>query len=96
MARELEGVIRIGAVNCQDDWMLCRSQGIRSYPSLLMYPQREKYSSDRSTRELVKYALKQVRARVHELWDGNFKMKMSDEPQIPWLISFCGDGGGKI
>ena len=39
VARELEGVVRIGAVNCGDDWQLCRFQGIRSYPSLLMYPQ---------------------------------------------------------
>ena len=38
VARELEGVIRIGAVNCEDDWHLCRMQGIRSYPSLIMYP----------------------------------------------------------
>lgn len=38
VAQELEGVIRIGAVNCEDDWQLCRMQGIRSYPTLVMYP----------------------------------------------------------
>ena len=38
VAQELDGVIRIGAVNCEDDWMLCRQQGIRSYPSLVFYP----------------------------------------------------------
>ena len=38
VARELDGVIRIGAVNCGDEWMLCQHQGIRSYPSLIMYP----------------------------------------------------------
>lgn len=38
LARELEGVIRIGAVNCEDDWVLCRQEGIRSYPSLFVYP----------------------------------------------------------
>ena len=39
VARELEGVIRIGAVNCGDELMLCRQQGIRSYPSLIVFPQ---------------------------------------------------------
>jgi len=34
----LEGVARIGAVNCGDEWVLCRQQGIRSYPSLVTYP----------------------------------------------------------
>ena len=38
MARELVGVVRIGAVNCGDDRMLCRSEGIGGYPSLKMYP----------------------------------------------------------
>lgn len=38
VARELEGVVRIGAVNCDDDYHLCSSQGIRSYPTLVSYP----------------------------------------------------------
>ena len=38
MAKDLEGVIRIGAVNCQEDWSLCNHQGIQSYPSLVLYP----------------------------------------------------------
>ena len=38
VARELNGVIRMGAVNCHDDWMLCRMQGINGYPSLRIYP----------------------------------------------------------
>lgn len=38
VARELEGVVRIGAVNCDDDYHLCSLQGIRSYPTLMSYP----------------------------------------------------------
>lgn len=38
VAKELEGVIRVGAVNCEDDWQLCHQIGIRSYPTLLHYP----------------------------------------------------------
>ena len=38
MAKELEGVIRIGAVNCQEDWNLCNQEGIPNYPSLVLYP----------------------------------------------------------
>lgn len=37
IAKDLEGVIRIGAVNCEDDWRLCTQVGIKSYPSLLHY-----------------------------------------------------------
>lgn len=38
LASELEGVVMFGAVNCEDDWNLCRQQNIRSYPSLMFYP----------------------------------------------------------
>ena len=38
MARELENVIRIGAVNCEEDWILCREQRIQGFPSLILYP----------------------------------------------------------
>ena len=33
-----------------------------------------------------------------ELWTGNYKSIMSDEEHAkhPWVISFCGDGGGKF
>lgn len=38
LARELQGVIMFGAVNCEDEWNLCRQQNIHAYPSLVMYP----------------------------------------------------------
>lgn len=33
----MDGVIRIGAVNCGDNRMLCRIKGINSYPSLYVF-----------------------------------------------------------
>ncbi|KAL4217269.1 DnaJ subfamily C member 10 [Mactra antiquata] len=94
VGRELDGVVRIGAVNCEDEWQLCRMQGIRSYPSLMMYPAREKYYGDKSRRDLVKYALKHTRVKVNELWSGNFEdIVTNSDNELPWLISFCGDGG---
>ena len=38
ISKILEGVIRIGAVNCQDEWMMCNEQGIQGYPTLRIYP----------------------------------------------------------
>ncbi|BFZ21852.1 hypothetical protein BsWGS_24891 [Bradybaena similaris] len=94
VAKELEGVIRIGAVNCEDDWQLCRMQNIHSYPSLLFYPQREKYQGERSTRALVDRALQNVKADYHRIRAGNFKTLVEEnENSLPWLITFCGDDG---
>ena len=38
ISKILEGVIRIGAINCQDEWMMCNEQGIQAYPTLRIYP----------------------------------------------------------
>lgn len=43
LAKEMEGVLRFGAVNCEDEWQLCRNLNIRSYPSLYMYPSVSKF-----------------------------------------------------
>jgi hypothetical protein len=37
MKARLKGVIRIGAVNCQDEYVLCRRQGVSGYPTLYLY-----------------------------------------------------------
>ncbi|XP_076088842.1 dnaJ homolog subfamily C member 10-like [Mytilus galloprovincialis] len=89
LAQELAGVIRIGAVNCGDDWNLCRMQGIRSYPTLVMYPTAEKYHGDRTTRKMVKFALKSIQSDAYTL---RSEEEIEDNG-LPWLISFCGDSG---
>jgi len=58
--------------------------------------QREKYFGERTTEKLVKYSLKQTHVSVIELTDANFKSTMRSEEgaSLPWVITFCGDGGG--
>lgn len=38
IAKDFEGIVRVGAVNCEDDWRLCRRLNIQAYPTLLYYP----------------------------------------------------------
>lgn len=93
VARELDGVVRIGAVNCQDDWQICRMQGIRSYPSLLLYPSREKYYGERSRNAIVDFALSKIHAKVVKLSPSTFKQTSAEESSAPWVISVCHTDG---
>lgn len=95
MARELDGVIRIGAVNCGDDRQLCQLQGVHGYPSLILFPNKIKYQGVRSTRELVKFAMSHVHFSVAELWKGNFKQEINAPKRVnkPWLLSVHHDDG---
>ncbi|KAL5006177.1 hypothetical protein ScPMuIL_017335 [Solemya velum] len=93
VARELEGVVRVGAVNCADDRQLCMNLGIRSYPTLMMFVSGKhlKYNGDRSTSRLVEYALQFVKVKVKSLTYANFAEAATED--MPWVITFCGDDG---
>uniref|UniRef100_A0A8C2ESX3 DnaJ homolog subfamily C member 10 n=1 Tax=Cyprinus carpio TaxID=7962 RepID=A0A8C2ESX3_CYPCA len=84
-AKEMDGVIRISAVNCGDNGMLCRSKGINSYPSLYVFRagmKPEKYYGDRTKSSLTTFAMQFVKSKVTELWQGiqfciQFQCRMS-------------------
>ncbi|NXR17573.1 DJC10 protein, partial [Cinclus mexicanus] len=97
-AKELDGVIRIGAVNCGDNRMLCRIKGINSYPSLYVFKtgmQPVKYYGDRSKESLKNFAMQYVTSTVTELWAGNFvnAIETSFASGVGWLITFCAERG---
>uniref|UniRef100_A0A4W4ESQ9 DnaJ homolog subfamily C member 10 n=1 Tax=Electrophorus electricus TaxID=8005 RepID=A0A4W4ESQ9_ELEEL len=85
-AKEMDGVVRIGAVNCGDNSRLCRSKGVSSYPSLLVFRAGVKYYGDRSKRSLTQFAMQFVTSKVSELWQGSIQAFAS---RVGWLITFC-------
>jgi DnaJ family protein C protein 10 len=92
MAQELEGGVRIGAVNCGDEWMLCREQGVFGYPSLVFYPSADRYAGDRSLADLVRYTLDRIAPTVHKLTGDNLTPLTSEwQPYAArsWFIDFC-------
>ncbi|KAL7991581.1 hypothetical protein Chor_015837 [Crotalus horridus] len=98
-AKEMDGLIRIGAVNCGDNRMLCRSKGINSYPSLYVFKSGMnpvKFYGDRSKESLTNFAMQYVTSTVTELWAGNFvnAIETAFASDIGWLITFCTEQGG--
>ncbi|KAG2458910.1 DJC10 protein, partial [Polypterus senegalus] len=97
-AKEMDGLIRIGAVNCGDNRMLCRSKGINSYPSLYIFKlgkNPEKYYGDRSKKSLISFAMQFVTTQATELWTGNFvkAVETAFTSGTGWLITFCASTG---
>nr|XP_020755169.1 dnaJ homolog subfamily C member 10-like [Odocoileus virginianus texanus] len=96
-AKEVDGLLRIGAVNCGDDRMLCRMKGVNSYPSLFIFRSgmaAVKYHGDRSKESLMNFAMQHVTSTVTELWTGNFvnSIQTAFAAGIGWLITFCSEG----
>ncbi|XP_028393271.1 dnaJ homolog subfamily C member 10-like [Dendronephthya gigantea] len=88
VAKELEGVVRIGAVNCQEDWSLCNQQGIQSYPSLVFYPGGEFFRGKKTTERIVEYILDNLDVVLVDLHFVQFDAE-TNASELPWLITFC-------
>ncbi|XP_020784724.2 dnaJ homolog subfamily C member 10 [Boleophthalmus pectinirostris] len=98
MAKEMDGVIRIGAVNCGDNHQLCRRKGIHSYPSLYLYragQTPEKFSGERSKDNLVRFSMQFISTVVSQLWHGNVFSEIEEafSKGVGWLITFCAESG---
>ncbi|XP_061697855.1 dnaJ homolog subfamily C member 10 [Syngnathoides biaculeatus] len=97
-AKEMDGAIRIGAVNCGDNNHLCRRKGISSYPSLYIFRaghKPEKFHGERVKDHLVTFSMQFIKTSVIQLWQGNvFKeMESAFASGLGWLITFCADKG---
>jgi len=94
VAKQLKGVIRIGAVNCQDEFMLCQRQGIRAYPSLQLYTMERgtiKYNGHKEEDDILQFVSRFIEDSVISLWTGNYDTWMNSENtrSKPWLIILC-------
>nr|XP_061826959.1 dnaJ homolog subfamily C member 10-like [Nerophis lumbriciformis]XP_061826960.1 dnaJ homolog subfamily C member 10-like [Nerophis lumbriciformis]XP_061826961.1 dnaJ homolog subfamily C member 10-like [Nerophis lumbriciformis]XP_061826962.1 dnaJ homolog subfamily C member 10-like [Nerophis lumbriciformis]XP_061826963.1 dnaJ homolog subfamily C member 10-like [Nerophis lumbriciformis] len=97
-AKEMDGVVRIGAVNCGDNNHLCRRKGISSYPSLYIFTAGQKpvkFSGERVKDKLVTFCMQFIQTSVTELRQGNVFSEIDSAfaSGLGWLITFCSDTG---
>ncbi|KAK0078935.1 hypothetical protein PV325_001923 [Microctonus aethiopoides] len=96
VAKDLEGVVRIGAVNCEDDWNLCRRLGIQSYPTLLYYPKNShhgvRYTQEKSYDTIVDFIFERLDVNIEQIskskWNQLINGNLIDNKSI--LIFTCG------
>lgn len=47
-----DGIVRIAAVNCQDNWNICQRMNIQSYPTLLFFGKKDSYNQYNGPKDL--------------------------------------------
>ena len=104
VARLLNGIVRIGAVNCQDEFVLCRQQNIHSYPSLKFYGGYDEgdggavwFQGPKEEEELINFIVKRLPDRIIRLRSANLdkviKRENEENSDKPWVILFCVEDG---
>lgn len=97
IAKDLEGVIRIGAVNCEDDWSLCQELGIQSYPTLLHYPKNSKYgirfTSKKNYDEIMNFIMERLDVEIEKITASSWKklIKGIETREKSMLVFICDD-----
>eukprot|EP00095_Tigriopus_kingsejongensis_P011857 maker-scaffold180_size281610-snap-gene-0.26 protein:Tk11857 transcript:maker-scaffold180_size281610-snap-gene-0.26-mRNA-1 annotation:"-like protein subfamily c member 10" len=92
LAQLLDGIIRVGAVNCQDDMLLCRQQNIHAYPSLLFVtsdgPRR--YRGEMDEESLLTFVADNLPNQVFSLSAAKFQKSLERGlSSVPWMVLFC-------
>ncbi len=94
LARTLNGIVRVGAVNCQDEWQLCRQQNIHSYPSLMFYsPEGQlRYRGRKEEEDLIEFVSDNIPKYMIRLRTANWKKAvLNAKEKLPWVIFYCSD-----
>ena len=82
----------MGAVNCQEEFMLCRQQGITGYPSLNLYTWDQgtvKFQGRKEQEEIMSFLVSFLPDRMVELWEGNLNKWSKTESSQGWLVVLC-------
>ncbi|XP_051160917.1 dnaJ homolog subfamily C member 10-like [Leptopilina boulardi] len=96
VAKELEGVIRVAAVNCEDDWQLCNKIGIQSYPTLMHYPKNSnrgaRYTDEKSYEAILQFVLDRLDVKIEKItkkiWNHLLKgLELSDKPTLVFVCN---------
>ncbi|KAH7726903.1 DnaJ-like protein subfamily C member 10 [Aphelenchoides avenae] len=93
-AREMDGVVRIGAVNCAEDPALCQSQNVMGYPSLVAYPERLFFRGPRDLKHLTDFIMTKLTAEVHKVTFKNYESLSKEWTRYAdkaWVLDFCDD-----
>lgn len=91
VAEELEGVIKVGAVNCEDDFQLCHQIGITAYPSLYYILKNStygrQYTGERTYQAIVDFVLNSLDVDIPTISETDWKLIRESQPiEKPLLV----------
>eukprot|EP00096_Caligus_rogercresseyi_P013411 TRINITY_DN6060_c0_g1_i2.p1 TRINITY_DN6060_c0_g1~~TRINITY_DN6060_c0_g1_i2.p1 ORF type:complete len:797 (+),score=193.16 TRINITY_DN6060_c0_g1_i2:169-2559(+) len=94
LSKKLDGVIRIGAVNCQDSPMLCNNEGIRGFPTLKFFDPHGSnnriYDNGLEEDSIMDFVLESLPYNVLRLQSSDLVKKVQRRPKNqPWVVILC-------
>lgn len=88
LADKLYGVIKVAAVNCAEEEELCDEFDIKSFPTIMYFPENtakshEKYTGKRTYKDISEFAVSKMQSFVRVVTDANFaEFEAAEMPKI--------------
>lgn len=99
-AKNLKGIVKVAAVNCDDDKDLCGSFGVQGFPTIKLFPHTLKkqgkgvvkepvdYQGQRTAASIANFALEKLPSFVTVITSKNEEKFLSSEPELAKVLLF--------
>ncbi|XP_014248269.1 dnaJ homolog subfamily C member 10-like [Cimex lectularius] len=86
LAEEMNGALSFGAVNCEDDWQICRHKAdINAYPTYVLFPSRTTLVGSKNKEELRNFIIGRLTTDTVNVWTQN-DWDQIKEKHNSWLL----------
>lgn len=97
MAKDYKGMLRIGAVDCNQEQKLCEKEKIKKYPTFRLFPPQPvpamDYDGELDTKKMSSWAVKFIQSNVIEVTAQNADTFIQDSPSVPKVFLFTNKKG---
>lgn len=87
--------VKIASVDCEANGDLCRSQGVRSYPTIRLYPlgseglnQVAMYNGNRDATALMRWIVQFLQIKIKEFTERDLERKVINNKKEIWVIDY--------
>ena len=92
MDKEYEGMFKIAGINCKEYRDLCEKEGVKEFPSFMIYPPLPapilKYEGKIEVRNIIGYLGKFVDDKTTEINNNNFDFFLREDANLPKIFLF--------
>lgn len=93
LANKLYGIIKVAAVNCDDEEELCEEYDVKAYPTILYFPENtaskhEVYKGDKNYAGVSNFAVSKMQSFVRFVNSNNFNEYIESEPESSKILLF--------
>ncbi len=92
IAKDYKGMLRVGAVDCNQEAALCEKEGVKKWPTFRVFPPMPQpaldFEDQLDQKKLSSWAIRFIQNNVIEVGSSNADTFINDSPSVPKVLLF--------